>query len=339
MTFKGEGVYSEWNIQNTERIYKVMFCINLESHDPFFNLAVDEYFVKSSNKNYFILGSNNPSVIIGKHQVAHREADTRFVTEHRIPVLRRISGGGTVFHDMGNLNYTIIQNSEPGRQIDFPRYTRPVISFLSSLGVDARIEGKSDIKTGGLKISGNAEHVCRKRVLHHGTLLFDADLDLLKNSLRKDTSRYITRGVGSNPSPVTNLKGKLSIAMGMDEFRSEMMKWVLENMEDAEIYHLSEEERSGIESLEKSKYRCWEWNYGYGPEYRFSGTFKTNGVLHTCSLLVKDGVIEECIIKGSDAMTGVAKKLAGCRHMVQDIAELARKEHFSSTDFDIFDLF
>ena len=152
---------------------------------------------------------NDPSVIIGKHQAAHREVNTKFVTENKIPVIRRISGGGTVFHDQGNLNFTFIRQSEEGKQVDFRKYTRPVIDFLVSLGIDAKFEGKNDIKVDGLKISGNAEHVHRNRVLHHGTLLFSSSIDMLRNSIRTDKSCYTTRAVGSNPSSVMNLSEKL----------------------------------------------------------------------------------------------------------------------------------
>jgi lipoate-protein ligase A len=156
-----------------------MFCIITESDDPSFNLAVEELLLKNRNNEYLILGINKPSVIIGKHQSAHREINTRFVTENNIPVIRRISGGGTVFHDKGNLNFTFIRQSEAGKQIDFRKYTKPVIDFLYSLGVEAKFEGKNDLKTDGLKISGNAEHVHRNRVLHHGTLLFSTSLEII----------------------------------------------------------------------------------------------------------------------------------------------------------------
>ena len=152
-----------------------MLCLNLESTDPYFNLAVDEYLLKNRKEDFLILGINDTSVIIGKHQVAHRESATKFVTQNNIPVIRRISGGGTVYHDNGNLNFSFILKSEQGKQVDFRKYTLPVISFLASLGVDAKFEGKNDLKVNGLKISGNAEHVYHDRVLHHGTLLFNSD--------------------------------------------------------------------------------------------------------------------------------------------------------------------
>ena len=109
-----------------------MFCINLQSNDPFFNLAIEEYLLKNSQEEYLILYINSPSVIIGKHQTGHREVNTRFVTENNIPVIRRISGGGTVYHDAGNLNFSFIRQCETGKQVDFLKYTQPVIGFLES---------------------------------------------------------------------------------------------------------------------------------------------------------------------------------------------------------------
>src|SRR5665811_892222 len=134
-----------------------MFCINLETTDPFFNLAVEETLLKSTEEEYFILYVDNPSVIIGKHQTGYREINAKFVNENNIPVIRRITGGGTVFHDNGNLNFSFIRRSESGKQVDFRKYTQPVIDFLKSIGVDARFEGKNDLKVEGYKISGNAE--------------------------------------------------------------------------------------------------------------------------------------------------------------------------------------
>ena len=326
-------------IDKVTSIFNIMICINLESHNPFFNLAVDEYLLKNRKEDFLVIGINDTSVIIGKHQIAHRETETGFVTEYNIPVIRRISGGGTVYHDRGNMNYSFIINSESGKQINFRKYTLPVISFLSSVGADAKFEGKNDLIIDGFKISGNAEHVFRNRVLHHGTLLFDADLDLLKGSIRKDTTGYSSRAVVSNPSPAANLKDKLKNIGDVDEFRSVMINWFLKNMKDAELCELSGEEAISTELLAESKYRTWEWNYGYGPEYRFFKTFEISGLPHKCRLLVKDGIIQDCSIEGSDEMATIGKKLTGCRHMVPDLAELLRKEKSSITDNDVFNFF
>jgi len=302
-----------------------MLCLKLTSTDPCFNLAVDEYLLRNRKEDFLVLSVNSPSVIIGKHQVAHREADTAFVSENKIPVIRRISGGGAVYHDEGNLNFSFILHSTQGSQVDFRKYTLPVIGFLSTLGVDAKFEGKNDLKVNGLKISGNAEHVYRQRVLHHGTLLFDAKLDLLKNSLRKDTSAYLTRAVSSNPSHVMNLKDVLR-GMTMSKFISSMIDFFLESNEENELTELAEDEKSKIESLAESKYNSWEWNYAYGPEYQFNKSFEFKGKLHNCSMQLKDGIIIECRLEGSENMAALAEKLIGCRHMVEDVEDVFKIE-------------
>ena len=320
-----------------------MFCLSLNSTDPFFNLAVDEYLLKNSSQEYLILGINDKSVIIGKHQSAHRESDTKFVTEHSIPVIRRISGGGTVFHDTGNMNFTFILNSKEGRQIDFRKYTLPVISFLSSIGVNVKFEGKNDLKVGELKISGNAEHIFRDRVLHHGTLLFDVDLKLMRSALRKETTKYKTRAVSSNRTSVTNLTSMIRNAANyvdtIYEFKSLMLNWFLKNNPGSGIFDLTDKEIGNINLLADTKYRSWEWNYAYGPEYHFNNSFEYNGAESFCTLHVKDGIIWESEIKGSGELERAGKELIGCRHMVKDIQEVFEKENIFKAGFDIYNLF
>jgi lipoate---protein ligase len=316
-----------------------MLCLNLESTDPYFNLAVDEYLLKNRNDDFLILGTNEKSIIIGKHQVAHRETNTKYITQNNIPVIRRISGGGTVFHDNGNLNFSFILKSEQGRQVDFMKYTLPVISFLSSLGVDAIFGGKNDLKINGLKISGNAEHVYHERVLHHGTLLFNTDLDLLRASIRKDPGNYNTRAVISNPSLVMNLKSILININDIYEFKTLMLKWFLENSRGSEIFHLTEEEIEKIKDLAEARYRTWQWNFSYGPDYHFTNRFRYEGKECFCSLFVIDGIIWECVINGSKELESACKKLIGSRHMVKDVQDLFIRENISIPGFDIFNFF
>ena len=316
-----------------------MQCIILPSSDPYFNLAADEFLLRNSGDEFFLLSINERSVITGKHQIPHRETDTRFITEHGIPVIRRISGGGTVFHDPGNLNFTFILNSSEGKQIDFRKYTLPVISFLDSLGIDARFEGKNDLKVGGLKISGNAEHVFRNRVLHHGTLLFSADLDFLGRCIRKDTSVYETRGVSSNPSPVTNLAGMLGSIRDTFHFRDLMIKWFLANQPGSFISSISDNETSMISELSETRYKSWEWTYAYGPPYRLRKVFNYGGKEASCDLSVKDGLIIKCNLTGDGDLEKAGKKLEGCRHIVSAVREILGKENIFNQGFDVFNLF
>jgi lipoate-protein ligase A len=316
-----------------------MLCINLESEDPFFNLALEEVLLKSSREEYLILGVNNPSVIIGKHQSPHREVNTKFVTENNIPVIRRISGGGTVFHDTGNLNFTYIRTSEEGKQIDFRRYTGDVIDFLLKNGINAKFEGKNDIKVDGLKISGNAEHVHRNRVLHHGTLLFSSSLDVLRNSLRKDISPYISRAVNSNPSSVMNLRDKFNVFKDIGVFREELMAYFLKAIPGAELYTPAQSENEDAESLAMSKYRTWEWNYAYGPEYTFRNSIQIEGKVSSFSLFVKEGIIINCITDGSHLMELIAERLAGIRHMPDAVKEVLCSEGGLITEEEVFKFF
>ena len=301
-----------------------MNCLTLLTNDPFINLATEEYLLKNSDGEFLILYTDSPSVIIGKHQSPHRESDTEYVIKHNIPVIRRLSGGGTVYHDEGNLNFTFIRNSKPGHQVDFRKYTRPVIEFLSVYGVDAKLEGKNDLKVNGLKISGNAEHVHRNRVMHHGTLLFDSDLAALKNSLRKDTSAYITRAVNSNPSSVANLKQFISGFSSTDQFRRKMEEYFL-NLPGNQTYSLKEEELKVIEALAGTKYRTWEWNYAYGPDYQLIKQIDYKSVRSHLSIEVKQGIITECIFEDSE-LKKTFSKLTGRKHMVDELAEVIENE-------------
>ncbi len=316
-----------------------MLSICSKSHDPFFNLAVEEFLLQNRKEDFLILCINDPCIIIGKHQVVHREVNTKFIEEKKIPVIRRISGGGTVYHDRGNLNFTFIKQSEAGKQIDFRLYTLPVIDFLSSTGVNAVFEPRNDLTVDGLKISGNAEHVFRERVLHHGTLLFDSSIDDLRQSIKAKTENYLTRAVESNRTSVTNLKGRLKNISDTDEFMKSMLNYFLLNMSDLQPYNLTDDERSAILALEESKYKTWEWNYAYSPSYTFTSWIELNKKSHSCRLVVKDGIIWECDIEGSDEMKSAGKKLIGCRHMYQDILEKFRYEKIPVTEDEVLKFF
>ena len=183
-----------------------MLCIKNDNTNPYFNLAAEEYVLRNFKENCFMLWRNRPSIIVGKHQNTLAEINVDYVKEKNIDVVRRLSGGGAVFHDLGNLNFTFIKNAEKEEAlVDFKKYVEPVLEVLQHLGVNAKFEGRNDIMIDGKKISGNAEHVFKKRVLHHGTLLFSSQMADLSNALKVNPLKYQDKGGKSVRSRVTNL--------------------------------------------------------------------------------------------------------------------------------------
>jgi lipoate-protein ligase A len=315
-----------------------MKSLILQSTDPFFNLAAEDYLLHERRDDFLVLSINDPSVIIGKHQVAHREVNTRFTGEMNIPVIRRISGGGAVYHDRGNLNFAFIRQSEHGKQVDFVYYTKPVIDFLGSVGISAVFGGKNDITVGGLKVSGNAEHVFRERVLHHGTLLFNASVETMRKALKPANGNYSSRGVESNRTSVLNLKGMGAIPDTIEELTSMILTWFRNTIPGLEPFSPDDTEMKAIRSLADTKYISWEWNFGYGPPYTFSGGFTVSGSDHKFRFFVRDGIIWESDIEGSSVMAAAGKKLIGCRHMYDDIKKVLRAENISLSKEEIYNL-
>lgn len=313
-----------------------MKSLILQSKNPYLNLATEDFLLHKRNEDFLVISINDPSVIVGKHQVTNREVNTRFTDRAGIPVIRRISGGGAVYHDHGNLNFAFIRQSEKGKQVDFPYYIKPVTDFLGSLGINALFRGKNDITVNGLKISGNAEHVFRERVLHHGTLLYEASIENMRNALKPANGNYSSRGVESNRTNVTNLKGMGNVPETIGKLASCMIDYFCSAMGDIQPFTPEEEEEQEIRSIAESKYMTWEWNYGYGPPYTFTTGFGASGRDYSCRFLVKDGIIWESDITGSDEITAAGKKLIGCRHMHSDILRVFKSENIAFTDDDIY---
>jgi lipoate-protein ligase A len=316
-----------------------MFHLDTCTGDPFYNLACEDWLLHNHTGEFLILGINDPSVIVGKHQIVHREVNTRFTDENNIPVIRRISGGGTVWHDRGNLNFSFIRNSEKGKQIDFRYYTMPVIEFLRSEGVDAVFEGKSDIRVDGMKISGNAEHIFRERVLHHGTLLFDASFENMRKAIRPAGGSYETHAVESNRTKVANLRERLNGIADISEFKDAATRYFSATIPSLEKYNLSGSEREAINNLAGSKYRTWAWNWGYAPRYVVRSQFKANSVVHSARLMVKDGIIWECDLEGSPDVFRAGKQLIGYRHMFGDVISSLRSADIDIADNEAYKLF
>ena len=240
--------------------------IEVTTTDPTFNLALEEYVFEHMprDRDYFLTWQNHNAIIVGRHQNTAAEVNADFVREKGIQVIRRLSGGGAVYHDLGNLNFTFIVDAQPGQKVDLRKFCQPIADTLCSLGANATVDGRNDILIDGMKVSGNAQYVRQGRVMHHGTILFDSDMSVLSQALRPDPSKTNAKGVKSVRSRVTNVRPCLSKDMTLEEFRDALSGALM--AEGFTRYELTQEDVAVITALQQARYAQWEWNYGYCEE-------------------------------------------------------------------------
>ena len=316
-----------------------MLCIQNPRTDPCFNLAAEEYVLKNFTDDCFILYRNEPSIIVGKHQNTLAEINLRYVRENNIRVVRRLSGGGTVFHDLGNLNFTFIVAGKEGHLVDFRRFTKPILEVMQQVGVEARFEGRNNLTINGLKFSGNAEHVHKQRTLHHGTLLFSSVMADLSDALKVDPKAYTDKAVQSIRSKVTNISEHLSHPMDVTTFGNMIMEHIRKHYGGNVMYSYTEEDIRAIEQLRDEKYCQWEWNFGYSPKYMFERRMPaSDGGDLVFQISVEKGIIKEVNIQG-DAfhpkdIDVVVKALTGLPHepdtITKRLSDLNLNELFTS---------
>ncbi len=276
-----------------------MLFIISERNCPFFNLALEEYCLRHKTRDdFFVLYLNDRSVICGKHQNLYAEINYPYIKRNNITVGRRISGGGTVYHDPGNLNYSFITNSRDGETVNFRKYTQPVLDFLHKLKLDARLTGKSDLVIEGRKISGNAAHVFKNRSIHHGTLLFSSDIDELNSSLANNSSGYKGKWVQSNPGSVTNIRDHLQTDLDIKSFRDMFLEHVMNLFSGSSIYRLSDHDIFKVNKLVDEKYSQWDWIFGYSPPYTFEKLIGTKYGTVEIKIEVKNGIILNSKVEG-----------------------------------------
>jgi lipoate-protein ligase A len=293
-----------------------MLCILNNCTDPYFNIAAEEYFLKNFTRDFFIMYRNSPCVIIGKHQNTLAEINTEYIFENNVKVVRRISGGGTVYHDFGNLNFTFIKNGKYSELNDFKKYTKLIIEVLRELSINAKFEGHNSLTINGKKISGNAEHIYKNRVLHHGTLLFSTEIKNLEKALYVDSNKYDDRAVKSIRSQVTRISDYLKTNLNIFGFRNKIFEYVLKNIPEAALYVITEQNKKKILELVELKYADWNWNFGNSPKYSFKNTIKTGNAKFNIRLLVEKGIIKEISILPEGCKTA---KVGLIQHILKDV--------------------
>lgn len=278
----------------------MIFIENEGITDPSINLALEEYCLRNfeGNKDYLLFYINEPSIIIGRNQNTIEEINHEYVEEKGIHVIRRISGGGAVYHDNGNLNFSFMTDYKFESLNNFKKFTAPVIKVLNDMGVKAELKGRNDIVVDDRKISGNAQFSSGKRMFSHGTLLFDSELSEVANALNVKMSKIESKGHKSVRSRVANISEFLSEKIDIQKFRAYILKGLYAEREDFETYHLTEKEWEGVHKLREEKYATWDWNYGHSPRFNIKRTHRFPIGEIDLRIFVEKGIIRELKVYG-----------------------------------------
>ena len=300
----------------------MIFIVDTQT-DPYRNLAAEEHLLRNFSEPVFRLWRNAPCVVIGKNQNALSEIDLDYVKANGIKVVRRLSGGGAVFHDLGNVNFTFIETRLPGEDTGdmFRRFTAPILDALQALGVDARLTGRNDLTIDGRKFSGNALCVEKNRVLMHGTLLFSASMNSLAGALKNRWVKYSDKAVKSNISRVTNISSHLRSPMSVEEFIEFLATHI---GREYPRYDYSAADLKAIDTLYREKYSTDGWNFAASPRYTFSNSAKLPCGVVEITFDVTSGLISRLAIAGDFFFTRsieeFCEKMAGCPHDKEKIA-------------------
>ncbi|MEA4816831.1 MAG: lipoate--protein ligase [Lachnospiraceae bacterium] len=289
-----------------------MIYIESPSNDPRFNLALEQYVFDNMDKSkeYFMLWQNDNTIVVGKHQNAISEINMEYVKEHNIKVVRRLSGGGAVYHDMGNLCFTFIVDGGDMSTFDFSKFCIPIIKALDKFGVKAELNGRNDMTIDGKKFSGNSQYSKNNRVLHHGTIMYNSNIGVVAASLNVSKDKIESKGIKSVKSRVTNVKEYIKDDIHVDEFKNMLLRFMFEDG-DIEEYKLTENDLKEIIKIKENKYDTWEWTFGSSPRYNILKERRIEG----CGKIeiymeVKNGIINSLQIYGDYFGNGDNREIA-----------------------------
>ena len=324
-----------------------MIYIESPSVNPYFNLALEQYVFDCMDRNqvYFMLWQNENTIVVGKHQNTIAEINQEFVEENGISVVRRLSGGGAVYHDMGNLNFTfVVSENNQMSDFDFKVFCQPVVNALQKFGVDAEVNGRNNITVAGKKISGNSQYAKQGRIMHHGSILYHSDLEKVIQSLKVSKDKIASKGISSVRSRVTNVKEYMKEEISLEDFKKALLEEMF-GQQEMEQYQLTQEDIEKIELLEKERYNTWEWNYGYSPAYNIVKERYVEGrgkiEVH---LDVENGIIQKFDVFGDYFGNGdkeeLQKILKGTPLIKEELQsclkEVSIEKYFHQMDKDIF---
>ena len=305
---------------------KTVHYLETGSRDPRYNLAFEEFVLTHRTEGeYLMLWQNENTVVVGQNQNAEEEIDRAFVEAHGITVVRRTTGGGAVYHDMGNLNYSFITDSGDAEQITMTRFTQPVVAALRGLGLQAEAAGRNDILVEGRKVSGTAQRLVGNRILYHGTMLFDSDPSMVAGALRADPAKFQSKSAKSVRSRIGNIRSFLPEDMTLPAFWA-YLKEALAQGGELQEEHLTPEELEEVRRLQDEKYATWEWTYGRSPKYTMTNRRKWDGGILEPRIAVEEGRITQAVFFGDflslTSLEPLTEALKGCAFRREDVEQV-----------------
>ncbi len=302
--------------------------LETNSQDPRYNLAFEQFLLENRMEgDYLFLWQNANTIVVGRHQNTEEEINRPFVEEHDITVVRRGTGGGAVYHDMGNLNYSFITDAADSDRLGMTQFTKPVVAALQALGLAAEASGRNDILVDGKKVSGTAQRLHKGRILHHGTLLFESNPEMVAGALNADPSKFQSKSSKSVRSRIGNIRPALKEDMDMPAFWH-YLKGAL-SKDGFEEGCLNEEELAAVAAIKAERYDTWAWNFGHSPAYDLHARKRWDGGGLEVFLGVKKGLITSAEFRGDflcrSPLDDLCTALEGCPLRREDVAEQLSK--------------
>lgn len=303
-----------------------MIYINSNSASPYFNFALEEYLLEHKDlgdDEIFLFWRTNPTIMVGRYQNTYSEINEKYVKENNINVVRRNSGGGTIYTDMGAWQFTFIEKNYKEEGISFEKFTGPIVDALQKQGIDANFNSRNDLLIGKRKFSGNAQYRKNNAMLHHGSILFNTDIQAMVKSITVAEDKIIAKGIKSVRERVINISEVMNNIITSEDFRDIMLENLLKN---STIYTLTEDDVKSINKIKEEKFESWDWNYGKNPIFNINRHKRFDGGCVDFKLDVKKGIIKNCTMEGDFFLSGdisiVEKSFINCKYAKEDISKL-----------------